>query len=178
MPLRAARPTAETDGVSEGPPILDDSRFRPESRRSVSAPGLRAFRAIADEWGLSETERIRILGFPARSTYFNWMARLDRSRTLILGVDTLLRVSAVLGICKALIILFPRPADRLAWLRNPNAGPLFGGQRPIDVLSSGTQDALMLVRRHLDAWRGGVFAPPNAADSAFEPFTDDDLVIV
>jgi hypothetical protein len=34
------------------------------------------------------------------------------------------------------------------------------------------------VRRYLDAWRGGVFAAPNAADKDFTPYSDDDIVIV
>jgi len=29
----------------------------------------------------------------------------------------------------------------------------------------------MLVRRYLDAWRGGVFAAPNAADRHFAPYS-------
>jgi hypothetical protein len=56
--------------------------------------------------------------------------------------------------------------------------PLFAGQPPINLVTSGTQDGLMLVRRYLDAWRGGVFAAPNAADRNFVPYSDEDIVIV
>jgi len=36
----------------------------------------------------------------------------------------------------------------------------------------------MLVRRYLDAWRGGSFAAPNSVDKDFTPYTDEDIVIV
>ena len=42
-------------------------------RARTSAPGLRAFVKIADRLGLNGTERIAILGHPARSTYYRWI---------------------------------------------------------------------------------------------------------
>ena len=84
----------------------------------------------------------------------------------------------MLGIHKNLRILFARPEDEIAWLTNPNDAPVFGGQPPLNLVTSGTQDGLMLVRRYLDAWRGGVFAAPNAADRNFTPYSDEDIVIV
>jgi hypothetical protein len=40
--------------------------------------------------------------------------------------------------------------------------PLFGGQPPLALVTSGTLDGLMPVRRFLDAARGGLYMPPNA----------------
>jgi len=150
-------------------------RFSLDNRRRLSGPGLRAFMAIADAWGLAEAERLKVLGFPGRSTYYDWLARARAGGTVTLSADTLARISAVLGIWKALRIVFPRDADALEWLKSPNAGPLFGGQRPLDLLTSGSQDAIMLVRRHLDAWRGGVFSAPRPGEQD-PPLTDGDIV--
>ena len=84
----------------------------------------------------------------------------------------------MLGVYKALRILFDADQAGTEWLRAPNAAPCFGGQRPIDLVTGGTQDGLMLVRRYLDAWRGGVFAAP--VDDAVEdaPWGPDDVVVV
>jgi len=73
---------------------------------------------------------------------------------VLLPVDTLLRLSAVLAIHKNLRILFARAEDENAWLNSPNDAPVFAGQPPIDLVTNGTQDGLVLVRRYLDAWRG------------------------
>jgi uncharacterized protein (DUF2384 family) len=162
-----------------GPPIVDASRFQPRRRRQLSGPGLRTFLNIADEWQLSEQERLRVLGFPARSTFHGWIAKVRQRTDITLSVDELIRISAVLGIYKALKIIFPREEDAVRWLRAPNAGPTFGGQAPLALITSGTQDALMLVRRYLDAWRGGTFAAPVPGfDDAVAPLSDADLAFV
>ena len=47
----------------------------------------------------------------------------------------------------------------------------------MELITSGDQDALRSVRRYLDAWRGGIFAPPVPNfDDAVKPLADDDLV--
>ena len=76
----------------------------------------------------------------------------------------------------ALGILFGKEADGLAWLRGPHAAPVFGGRPPMALLASGSLDALLTVRRFLDAARGGIYAQPNAADRDFAPYTDADIV--
>jgi uncharacterized protein (DUF2384 family) len=92
-------------------------------------------------------------------------------------VDTLTRLSAVLGIYQALRILHPTEEEGTAWLRRPHAAPVFGGRPPMALLTSGTQDGLLSVRRFLDGARGGVYMPPNAVDAAFTPYTDSDIVL-
>lgn len=145
------------------------------TRSRVSGPGLRTFKAIADRWGLSEAERRSILGDPPRSTYHGWIRKAERREPLTLPLDTLLRISAILGIHKALGILFVREHEALAWLRSPHAGPLFGGQSPMALILSGSQDGILQVRRYLDAWRGGLRGAP-AAGSGVAPVSRDDIV--
>lgn len=155
---------------------LGASRFAPANRRRVSAPGLRTFLAIADLWGLSETQRLLILGLPSRSTYYGWVKAVREHREVTLDVDVLVRISAVLGIHAALGVLHDTEAAGVAWLLAPHLGLVFGGRPPLDLITSGSQDGLMQVRRFLDAARGGLYMEPSAIDQAFQPYTDVDIV--
>lgn len=156
--------------------VVDPALADPATRRRLSGPALRTFVGLADRWRLGEAERLRILGQPGRSTYYAWLDKAKRHEAVTLPLDTLLRLSALFGIHKGLGILFVREGDALAWLGSPNSGPVFGGQRPLDLVTSGTQDGLMLVRRHLDAWRGGNFSAPSP--DVGPPFEDGDIVVV
>ncbi|HJS87874.1 MAG TPA: MbcA/ParS/Xre antitoxin family protein [Acetobacteraceae bacterium] len=172
---RTAR--APREGIAKGPDRLDPSRFRPENRRRLSAPALRTFLEIADQRGLREEERRLILGLPPRSTYHSWARAVREHGEITLDVDVLIRLSAVLGIYQALRILYPTEREGTAWLRRPHAAPVFGGHPPMALLTSGTQDGLLTVRRFLDGARGGVYMPPNAADAVFAPYADSDIVL-
>jgi hypothetical protein len=172
MPFR--QPASQP--MPEGPRILDPDRFSPEKRRQLSGAGLRTFLKIADAWQLSESDRLRVLGMPSRSTFHSWVTKVRRGNDITLSVDELTRISAVLGIYKALRILFPRDADASLWLRSANNGPIFGGQTPLALIVSGTQDGLIQVRRYLDAWRGGSFAAPVPGFDEVAPLSDSDLI--
>lgn len=169
---------AESSQTDFGPAHLKETQFTPEHRRRLSGPGLRTFLNIADHWQLSEAERLRVLGLPGRSTYHGWVARARRGEEIALPVDVLLRISGVLGIHKGLRTLFGSEQDASSWLRGPHTGLLFGGQPPLALITNGTQDGIMLVRRYLDAWRGGNFAAPNAVDRDAPPLSDSDIVFV
>lgn len=123
----------------------------PDPARMASA-GLKAFFRIAGLWGLDAGEAMRLLGDPARATYFKWKrdpaaAHLTR--------DTLERISCILGIYKALQVLLPDPAAADAWVRKPNAAPLFRGGSALDRMLAGNVGDLHVVRQYLDAVRGG-----------------------
>jgi len=172
LPLRKRRPSLEP-----GPDRLEPSRFSPSNRRRLSAPGFRAFLAIADLWRLNEEERRLVLGYPSRSTFHNWakLARVHGEFTL--DVDTLTRISAVLGIHQALGVLFATEEDAVNWLRTPNRATVFGGQPPQRLMTSGSQDGLLTVRRFLDAARGGMSMEPNEIDRGFTPYEERDIVL-
>jgi hypothetical protein len=155
---------------------LDTERFAPANRKRLSAPALRTFLAIADLWGLTEEQRLLVLGYPSRSTYHNWAKQAREHGAFTLDVDTLTRISAVLGIHQALGVLFSDERAGVAWLRMPHRALVFGGHPPLDVVTNGTQDGLMTVRRFLDGARGGLYMQPNALDEAFTPYEDTDIV--
>jgi len=156
---------------------LDTSRFAPAHRRRLSAPGFRTFLAIADLWGLNEEERRLVLGYPSRSTYHNWARQAREHGDFTLDVDTLTRISAILGIHQALGVLYPSESEGIAWLRGPHAGTVFGGRPPLTLVTSGSQDGLLTVRRFLDAARGGLYMEPNAIDAGFAPYDESDIVL-
>src|SRR3546814_13205777 len=72
-------------------------------------------------------------------------------------------------------ILFENECDGIAWLRGPHNARVFGGQPPIDLVTAGTQDALMTVRRFLDAARGGLYMPPTPEEANFAPYEDSEI---
>ncbi|NEJ27614.1 DUF2384 domain-containing protein [Rhizobium leguminosarum] len=160
----------------QGPQRLDVERFAPANRRKLSAPALRTFLAIADLWGLTEEQRLLVLGYPSRSTYHNWAKQAREHGAFTLDVDTLTRISVLLGIHQALGVLFSDERAGVAWLRTPHQALVFGGHPPLDIVTNGTQDGLMTVRRFLDGARGGLYMQPNALDEAFTPYKDTDIV--
>jgi hypothetical protein len=120
-------------------------------RDNSVAVGMRAFFAIVDKWGLSPDEAIALLGSPGRSTFYNWK-RGDVSQVAH-SLDLASRISYVLGIFKALEILYQRPEMSDDWVRRPNKA--FGGQSAIERMSAGHMVDLAAVRDYLDSVRGG-----------------------
>lgn len=172
MNKREPRPAA----AEKGPPRFENSRFAPANRKRLSAPALRTFLAITDLWGLSEEQRLLVLGYPSRSTYHNWCKQAREHGAFTLDVDVLARISAVLGIHQALGILFPTERLGAEWLRTAHNAVVFGGRPPLDLVTSGSQDGLLSVRRFLDGARGGLYMQPNTIDEAFTPYSDTEIV--
>lgn len=125
-------------------------RYGTEPEAGLPAPALRAFFNLADRWNLRVAEQRKLLGDPPESTFYKW----KRERDGTLGRDTLERVSYLLGIFKALAILFPQPDRADAWLRKPNGAPTFGGKTALERMLSGNVADLYVVRQYLDAQRG------------------------
>ena len=160
----------------KGPRRLDNSRFAPANRRWLSAPALRTFLAIVDQWGLTEEQRLLVLGYPSRSTYHNWRRQARKHGALTLNVDVLTRISAVFGIHQALGILFPRERLGVDWLRSLHNEVIFGGHPPLDLIANGSQDGLLSVRRFLEGACGGLYMQPNTIDEAFTLYDDTEIV--
>ena len=119
-------------------------------RAALSAPAIRLFLNVADAWGLNVAERRVLLGDIARATYHNWQS----GKVGTLGRDQIERVSLVLGIHKALRLLFADDGAALRWLRSANRDIAFAGRSPLDRALRGGIDDLYTVRRYLDGWRG------------------------
>lgn len=120
-------------------------------RKGLSGPALRTFFRIAGLWDLSVDDQMTLLGVTARSTFFKW----KKDSNTALPKDTLERISYILGVYKALQILLPDEKAADAWVKRPNAAPLFVGQSALDRMLSGQVADLFVVRQYLDAQRGG-----------------------
>lgn len=141
----------------ESPPIPGYSFDRssdltdPKVREQLSGTAIKAFIKIAAQWRLTEPQARGLLGGIASSTFHAWKTEPKKQK---LTQDTLLRISLVVGIYKALHIYFGEEwADR--WVTLGNRGSMFAGSAPIDYMIRQGQPGMLQVRRMLDAWRGG-----------------------
>ena len=117
---------------------------------ALGGPALRAFFQLAEQWKLRIADQRKLLGDPPESTFYKW----KREREGVLGRDVIERISYLLGIWKALQILFPDPPQADAWLHKLNQAPLFGGHSALERMLSGNVADLYVVRQYLDAQRG------------------------
>jgi Protein of unknown function (DUF2384) len=132
-----------------------DTQFRQQNvpaiaQRNLSGPALRAFFNIASAWNLNAKQQRTLLGNPPSSTFFKWKRDMGGS----VSRDVLERISYVLGIYKALQILFPDTERADGWISRPNTAPLFGGHSALDRMLAGNVSDLYAVRQYLDAQRG------------------------
>ena len=104
---------------------------------------------IFARWGVTDGEAAVILGGISAKTFRCWRegayGRVNR--------DLADRLSLVLGIHKALRIIFREPAQGYEWMRRANAD--LGGVTPVELLLRGGMGDLERVRRYLDSVRGG-----------------------
>jgi Protein of unknown function (DUF2384) len=117
----------------------------------TDAEGAAAFRAALNLfrlWSVTDENAAILLDLPIRS-YRRWKAgeigRIDR--------DAKARLSNLMGIHKALRIIFREPQRGYAWIQAPNTA--FGGRTALEVMLGGELTDLMRVRRYLDSERGG-----------------------
>ncbi len=132
-------------------PVLPDLS-RPEERRRLSAAALKALFKIVDRWKVGDEDVRQLLGGISNGAYYELKKNPGMARTL--EQDRLMRISYLIGIFKSLNILYSqRLADQ--WMQLPNTNPIFGGHTPLDYVLRGGAPALDMVRRLLDARRGG-----------------------
>jgi hypothetical protein len=126
---------------------LKQSLYNPEKTRAA----LNAFFNICEAWKLNDSQKRILLGNPSERTFYQWKKKLAGS----LSHDHFERISYILGIYKALHILFTNYANADAWITKLNKAPLFGGKSALERMLSGNVADLYLVRQYLDAERGG-----------------------
>lgn len=116
----------------------------------MASVGMRSFFQIMEKWGVNtQTDHLKLLGMPGRTTYFSWK-RGDVNR---LSHDTMLRLSYIVGIFKALQTLYADPELADIWIHKPNQ--YYGGRSALQHMLGGHVTDIADVRRLLDAVRGG-----------------------
>ena len=145
MPLVPRYPTTRY----EPSPLVDLSPKAERQRLSPSA--MKAFFNIMAKWDVRDEDARTLLGGVSHGQFYEMKKNPQRT----LDADTLTRISYLVGIFKALNILYSKKlAD--VWTQRPNANPIFGGQTALAYIVKGGIPAMQIVRRLLDARRGGV----------------------
>lgn len=126
--------------------------------------GLPAGIRMLEHMGLNREQQAWLLGLSARS-----LQRAGAGNGPELTQDQLTRLSLVVGIYKALHILYDDAAAD-GWLRRANRRHPFAGQTPLDYMSRGGIPAMYEVRRLLDADRSGMFSVTPEARKAASNF--------
>jgi len=130
--------------VASEPRLFSPEPITDEEAAAMFRAGLNLFRL----WGVNDDQAATILDVPRR-TFARWKAgELGR-----FGRDGKARLSNLLGVHKALKIVFSDASRGYAWIKAPNQA--FGGRSALDVMLGGELTDLMRVRRYLDAERGG-----------------------
>ncbi|MES2166961.1 MAG: antitoxin Xre/MbcA/ParS toxin-binding domain-containing protein [Pseudomonadota bacterium] len=119
-----------------------------EQPQGAPPSSLDFFFKLAEIWDLSTDQQMKLLGSPARSTYFRW--RKDGGDV---SADTLERISHLGSVYKALSILLDSPEAAVRWIRRPNR--YFEGAPALDIMLSGNLSDIIRVRQYVDAQRGG-----------------------
>jgi len=125
---------------------------RKENRARLSPAAIHGLIRIAAHWRLRDEDTRALLGGMSNGSFYALKRKGHPSKTL--DEDQLTRISLLLGIYKALNILYSRKlAD--AWVALPNSNPMFGGGSPLSHMKRGGIPAILRVRQLLDARRGG-----------------------
>ena len=126
---------------------------RLEERRRLSAPALRALFNILNHWKIRDEDARELLGGISNGAYYQ-LKKNPRTPGKSLDQDKLVRISYLIGIFKSLNILYSqRLADQ--WMQLPNSNPIFAGRTPLDYILRGGTPAMDMLRRLVDARRGG-----------------------
>ena len=145
--------SAQSGGPDQLPGIRWDRPADLSSREvqeKLSPVAARAFFALASHWKLRDEDARALLGGMSNGSFYQ-LKRAPRT----LDQDKLTRISLLVGIFKALNILYSaKLAD--AWVQRPNTNPLFGRESPLARILKGGVPAMLHVRQLLDARRGGL----------------------
>lgn len=106
---------------------------------------------IASIWSMNNADAAALFDVPT-ATWSRMKAGTFKGN---LDQDKMMRASLLVGIFKGLRLLFNGPLQN-GWPMQANTGPAFGGQTPVQKMIAGGIPAMMAVRGHIDALRGGV----------------------
>lgn len=122
-----------------------------EERVRLSPSAVKGFFNIVNKWQVRDDEARELLGGLPSSSFYE----LKKNPNKTLDVDRITRISYLIGIYKALHILYGSElADH--WVKMPNQNRMFKGHQPLAFMQAGGIIAMQSVRALLDARRGGV----------------------
>ena len=136
------------------------------TQEKLSPVAIRAFFRLSTHWKLRDEDARGLLGGISNGSFYQLKRGDNKSSepkavsakalaAKSLDQDKLTRVSLLVGIFKALNILYStKLAD--AWVQLPNSNPILGGQTPLACMLKGGVPSMLRVRQLLDARRGGL----------------------
>nr|WP_180902240.1 MULTISPECIES: MbcA/ParS/Xre antitoxin family protein [unclassified Martelella] len=132
--------------------MIEKTAYRsaaPEITEAESQAMARAAVNLFARWRVSDSQACILLGGLSPRTWARWkggdIGRIPR--------DLKARLSNLMGIHKALRIIFTDAERAYDWVRRENEA--FGGASALDVMLAGELTDIMRVRRYLDSVRGG-----------------------
>ena len=131
---------------------IEKTAYQPSVPEISDAEGQAMARAtvnLLSRWAVTDAQASVLLGGLSARTWARWktgaIGRIPR--------DLKSRLSNLMGIHKALRIIFTETGRAYGWIQRPNDA--FGGASALDVMLGGELTDIMRVRRYLDSVRGG-----------------------
>jgi len=132
--------------------LVPKTASQPSAPEITDAEGEAMARAVVNlfrRWELTDAQASILLGGLSARTWARWktggVGRIPR--------DLKSRLSNLMGIHKALRIIFTDAERSYGWVKRPNEA--FGGAPALDIMLRGELTDIMRVRRYLDSVRGG-----------------------
>lgn len=114
----------------------------------IERSGVKAVINLFHKWELTDTDACILLGGISSATYNCW----KRGEIGRIQKDLRSRLSLLLGIHKALRIIFREPERCYRWVRKEN--DVYGGLSALDIMKQGNLNDLLQVRQYLDSVTG------------------------
>lgn len=132
--------------------LVEKTAYQPTAPEISDAEGEAMARAVVNlfgKWDITDAQASVLLGGLSARTWARWkvgaIGRVPR--------DLKARLSNLMGIHKALRIIFTDADRAYGWVKRPNDA--FGTASALDVMLAGELTDIMRVRRYLDSVRGG-----------------------
>lgn len=132
--------------------LVEKTAHQPAAPEISDAEGEAMARAVVNlfaKWDITDAQASILLGGLSPRTWARWkigtIGRVPR--------DLKARLSNLMGIHKALRIIFTEAERTYGWVKRSNDA--FGGTSGLDVMLGGELTDIMRVRRYLDNVRGG-----------------------
>lgn len=126
-------------------------RLAPLNERDQINAVVKAIVRTADAWNLTNAEAAALFDVPTAT----WSRMKTGAYKGNLDQDKVTRASLMVGLFKGLRLLFNGTLT-YGWPKTSNSGPDFNGRSPVEIMIDGGIPAMMRVRQHIDALRGGV----------------------
>lgn len=115
----------------------------------IAEVALEVYAHIVKAWELDDSNAERLLDVDSDT----WMQIKNGTWSESLEQEQLMRISAVMGLHRALHSCFNESlANR--WVKRPNTGPIFSGEKPIDVMIKGGLQVMIKVRHYMSSSLG------------------------